>query len=388
MNRIYMDYAATTPVDDRVRKAMEPYWTEKFGNPSSIHGFGQETMEAVEIARKNVASLLHTNPSEIIFTSGGSESDNTAIKSISLALREKGNHIITSNIEHHAVYHTCEFMTSQGFDVTFMPVDSTGILDPSDVEKAITKKTVLISIMHANNEIGSLQPITEIGSIARKNGVLFHTDAVQSYGHLEIDVNKMGIDLLSLSAHKLYGPKGIGALYLRKDTPFVPFMHGGSQEQGRRSSTSNVTGIVGLGKASELAEKEMVKEHQDVKRLRDKLLDKIQNQIDGVHLNGHPTHRLPNNIHLSIDHVEGESLLMNLDLEGIAVSSGSACSAGSTEPSHVLTGLGLSLDQSKGSVRISLGKFNTEQEVDFVADTLKRVVEQLRSLSPFAGKSK
>jgi cysteine desulfurase len=383
-----MDYSATTPVDDRVREAMEPYWTEKFGNPSSIHGFGQETLEAVETARKNVASLLHANPSEIIFTSGGSESDNTAVKSVGLALREKGNHIITSNIEHHALWHTCDFMTSRGFDVTFLPVDGMGIVDPSAVEKAISKKTILISIMHANNEIGTIQSIQEIGSIARENGVLFHTDAVQTFGHLPIDVDKMHIDLLSLSAHKLYGPKGIGALYLRKDTPFVPLIHGGSQEQGRRGSTSNVTGIVGLGKASEIAGQEMDKEYLSVKRLRDKLLDTIRKKLDGVQLNGHPDLRLPNNIHLSIDHVEGESLLMNLDLEGIAVSSGSACSSGSTEPSHVLTALGLSPNQSRGSVRITLGRFNTDREVDFVANTLKRVVEHLRSLSPFSGKTK
>jgi cysteine desulfurase len=387
MNRIYMDYAATTPVDSRVLKAMEPFWAEQFGNPSSIHSFGQENLEAIENARKQVSSLLRATPSEIVFTSGGSESDNTAIKSIGLALGDKGNHIITSGTEHHAVHHTCEFMTSQGFDVTFLPVDEYGIVDPSAVQKAITNKTILISIMHGNNEVGSLQPITDIGTIARSHSVLFHTDAVQTYGHLEIDVEKMNIDLLSLSAHKLYGPKGVGALYIRKGTPFIPFMHGGAQEQGRRSSTSNVTGIVGLGKASEIAREEMNQEHTLVQGLRDSLLKKIQDRIQGIKLNGHPSQRLPNNIHLSIDHVEGESLLMNLDLEGFAVSSGSACSAGSTEPSHVLTAMGLTLDQSKGSVRISLGRYNTKEEVDRMADTLEVVVAHLRSLSPFAGKT-
>lgn len=383
MNRVYMDYAATTPVDPRVRKAMEPFWTEKFGNPSSIHSFGQETLEAVETARKQVSCLIKADPSEIVFTSGGSESDNTAVKSVVFALREKGNHIITSGIEHHAVYHTCEFLTSQGFDVTFLPVDENGMVDTSAVKNAITGKTILISIMHGNNEVGSVQPVADIGTIARSHSVLFHTDAVQSYGHLEIDVDKMNIDLLSLSAHKLYGPKGVGALYIRKGTPFIPFMHGGAQEKGRRSSTSNVTGIVGLGKASEIAGEEMVKEHTLVKGLRDSLLKKIQDRIEEVKLNGHPIQRLPNNIHLSIEHVEGESLLMNLDLEGIAVSSGSACSAGSTEPSHVLTAMGLSPDQSRGSVRISLGRFSTEEEVNRVADTLEHVVSHLRSLSSF-----
>lgn len=382
MIRIYMDYAATTPVDTRVREAMEAYWEEKFGNPSSIHTHGQEASEAVENARRAVSILLGASPSEIVFTSGGTEADNTAIKGTGYALREKGNHIITTSIEHHAVLHTCEFLISQGFDVTFLPVGKDGIVDPSDIEKAITKKTILISVMHANNEVGSIQPISEIGHIARTNSILFHTDAVQTCGHLEIDVEKMGIDLLSLSSHKFYGPKGVGALYLRRGTPFVPFIHGGAQEAGRRSSTHNVPGIVGLGKAAQIAQKEMETEHTRILNLRNRLHDNIQKRNDGIHLNGHPTKRLPNNLNISIENVEGEALLMNLDLEGIATSSGSACSSDSTEPSHVLTALGLSPELARGSLRLTLGKYTTEEEVDRVSEVLTEAVSHLRSLSP------
>ena len=378
-----MDYAATTPVDPRVREAMDPYWCEKFGNPASIHSYGQENLEAVEAARKNVADLLNADPSEIVFTSSGTEADNTAIKSTGNALWKKGNHIITTAIEHPAVLRTCEFMARQGFQVTYLPVGKMGIVDPSDIKKAITKKTVLISIMHANNEVGSIQPLSEIGAIAKEKSILFHTDAVQTFGHLEIDVVKMNIDLLSLSAHKLYGPKGVGALYIKKGTPFVPLMHGGSQENGKRSSTLNVPGIVGLGKAAEIAQKEMKTEYQKITKLRNRLRDTILKRVDGIHLNGSPDKRLPNNLHISIENVEGESLLMNLDLEGIAASSGSACSSKSTEPSHVLTALGLSPEMARGSLRITLGRFTTEQDVDSVSDALVRIVHHLRSLSPF-----
>ena len=382
MIRIYMDYAATTPVDTRVREAMEPYWEEKFGNPSSIHSHGQEASEAVEDARRSISILLGANPSEIIFTSGGTEADNTAIKGTGYALREKGNHIITTSIEHHAVIHTCEFMISQGFDVTFLPVSKDGIVDPSDIEKAITTKTILISVMHANNEIGSIQPISDIGDIAKKNSILFHTDAVQTCGHLEIDVEKMGIDLLSLSSHKFYGPKGVGALYLRRGTPFVPFIHGGAQEAGRRSSTLNVPGIVGLGRAAQIAQKEMETENTRILNLRNRLFDNIQKRNEGIHLNGHPTKRLPNNLNISIENVEGEALLMNLDLEGIAASSGSACGSDSKEPSHVLTALDLSPELTRGSLRLTLGRYTTEEEVDRVSGVLTEAVSHLRSLSP------
>jgi cysteine desulfurase len=382
MIRIYMDYAATTPVDTRVREAMEPYWEEKFGNPSSIHSHGQEASEAVEDARRSISILLGANPSEIIFTSGGTEADNTAIKGTGYALREKGNHIITTSIEHHAVIHTCEFMISQGFDVTFLPVSKDGIVDPSDIEKAITTKTILISVMHANNEIGSIQPISDIGNIAKKNSILFHTDAVQTCGHLQIDVEKMGIDLLSLSSHKFYGPKGVGALYLRRGTPFVPFIHGGAQEAGRRSSTLNVPGIVGLGRAAQIAQKEMETENTRILNLRNRLFDNIQKRNEGIHLNGHPTKRLPNNLNISIENVEGEALLMNLDLEGIAASSGSACGSDSKEPSHVLTALDLSPELTRGSLRLTLGRYTTEEEVDRVSGVLTEAVSHLRSLSP------
>ncbi|MBN2031273.1 cysteine desulfurase NifS [bacterium] len=383
MKRIYMDYAATTPLDPRVRKAIDPYFDKAFGNPSSIHSFGQETLTAVETARKQVAGLLHAEPSEIVFNSGGTESDNTAIKGVGYALKDKGTHIITSAIEHHAVLRCCEFMASQGFDVTFLPVGREGIVDPSDVKKAIHKDTILISIMHANNEIGTLQPISEIGAIAKEKSILFHTDAVQTFGHIEIDVNRIHVDLLSLSAHKVYGPKGVGALYIKKGTPLIPLLHGGGQEEGRRSSTHNVAGIVGLGKAAEIARMEMAEEGENITFLRDKLLKQIEQQIDDVDLNGHRTQRLPNNINISIKHVEGEAILMSLDLEGIAASSGSACSSGSTEPSHVLMALGLSPELARGSLRLTLGKYTDEKEVETVADTLQKMVSHLRSLSPF-----
>ena len=385
MNRIYLDYAATTPADERVLEAMKPYWNERFGNPSSIHGFGRETLEAVEQSRSIIATGLNADPSEIIFTGSGTESDNTAIKSTATASSAKGGHIITSAIEHHAVLHSCEFLESLGFQVTYLPVDGQGILDPSDVESAVTDRTVLITVMFANNEIGTIQPVAEIGAIAKKNGIPFHTDAVQAFGHVPIDVQAMNIDILSLSAHKLYGPKGVGALYLRKGTPFVPFMHGGAQEAGRRSSTHNVTGIVGLGKAAEIALSEMEPENRKTAALRDKLQERILRTIEGIHVNGHPERRLPNNLNLSIERVEGESLLMNLDIEGIAGSSGSACSSGSTEPSHVLTALGLPPERSRGSLRLSLGRFTTQGEIDTTAEILEKVVRHLRSLSSFEG---
>ena len=379
--RIYMDYAATTPVDTRVREAMAPYWSEKFGNPSSGHGFGQEALEAVEKARKRVSGLMGAAPSEVVFTSGGTEADNATIKGVCYALREKGNHIITTCIEHHAVLHVCGFMGSQGFDVTYLPVDKNGLVDPSDVKKAITKKTILISIMYANNEVGTVEPIEEIGVVARDRSILFHTDAVQAFGHLKIDVEQVGVDLLSLSAHKLYGPKGVGALYIREGTPLVPFVHGGGQEQGRRASTHNVAGIVGLSRAAEIAGDEMEDDRKRITAIRDSLRFHIFQNIQGVHLNGHPDRRLPNNLNVSFEHVEGEALLMSLDMEGIAVSSGSACSSGSTEPSHVLTALGLSPELARGSLRLTLGRFTTEAEVDAVSEALVRVVAHLRSLS-------
>lgn len=380
---IYMDYAATTPVDPRVKEAMDPYFREKFGNPSSIHQFGQDALEAIENARIQVAKLIHAEPEEIVFTSGGTESDNTALFSAFYALRDKGNHIITTAIEHHAVLHCCAFLERLGAKVTYIRPDSDGIVHVEDIEKAITPQTILISVMHANNEIGTIQPIEAIGELAKKHGILFHTDAVQTAGHISVDVQKMQVDFLSLSAHKLYGPKGVGALYIRKGTPFVPFLHGGGQEKGRRSSTHNVPGIVGLGKAVEIAREEMEKEFLRIQRLRDRLLDALESRISGIRLNGHRTQRLPNNINISVEHVEGESLLMNLDLEGIAVSSGSACSSASQEPSHVLSAIGLSPDQARGAVRLTLGRFTTEAECDRVVDVMCEIVVRLRNLSSF-----
>ena len=383
MKRIYMDYAATTPVDPRVLEAMIPYLREEFGNPSSIHSYGQESLEGVDGARQSVADLLGADPSEIVFTGSGTEADNMAIQGVCRALQNRGNHIITTSIEHHAVLRCCEFMASQGFEVTTVSVNKDGIVDPSDIGKSIKKGTILISVMHANNEIGTIQPISEIGKIARERGVLFHTDAVQSYGHIPIDVDAMSIDLLSLSAHKLYGPKGVGALYIREGTPIVSLIYGGEQEQGRRSSTHNVPGIVGLGEASRIAGQEMKQELKNITVLRDRFFRLIKENIPDVRLNGHPTTRLPNNLNLSIEHVEGEALLMNLDLEGIAVSSGSACSAGSGKPSHVLMALGLSETLARGSLRLTLGRYTTGEEIEQAAAVLARIVQKLRDLSPF-----
>jgi len=384
---IYMDYAATTPVDPRVKDAMESYFTEKFGNPSSIHQFGQDALEAIENARIQVAQLIHAEPEEIVFTSGGTESDNTALFSAFYALRDKGNHIITTAIEHHAVLHCCVFLEKLGAKVTYVRPDKDGIVRVEDIEKAVTPQTILISVMHANNEIGTIQPVEAIGQMAKKYGILFHTDAVQTVGHIPVDVQKMQVDFLSLSGHKLYGPKGVGALYIRKGVPFVPFLHGGGQERGRRSSTHNVPGIVGLGKAVEIAREEMEIESRRIQNLRDRLLSQLEAQIPGIQCNGHRTQRLPNNINISVDHVEGESLLMNLDLEGIAVSSGSACSSASQEPSHVLTAIGLSPEQARGAVRLTLGRFTTEAECDRVVEVFCEIVTRLRNLSSFGKNS-
>lgn len=386
MKRIYMDHAATTPTDIEVVKEMEPYFTQKYGNPNSIHSFGQEAREAVEEARKKVAHLIGANPSEIVFTSGGTESDNYAIKGIAWANQKKGNHIITSQVEHHAVLHSCHFLEEHGFKVTYLPVDKYGLIDPDDVKKAITDKTVLVTIMHANNEIGTIEPIKEIGKMVKEAGVYFHTDSVQTVGHIPIDVNELGVDMLTMSGHKLYGPNGVGVLYLRKGTRIESLIDGGSQEKNRRAGTENVAGIVGIGKAAELAEKRLTQgEEERIVKLRDKLIKEIMNKIENVHLNGHPTNRLPGNVNFCFEFVEGESMLLNLDMEGIAASSGSACTSGSLEPSHVLLAIGLPPEIAHGSLRLSLGKDNTEEEVDYLIDILPKIIEKLRALSPFKG---
>ncbi len=382
MERIYLDYAATTPIHPEVVKAMLPYFADVFGNPSGIYSCGQEAKGAIEEARVKVANLIGAQGEEIVFTSGGTEADNFALKGIAYANEPKGNHIISTSIEHHAVIESCRFLERRGFNITYLPVDEYGLVDPDDVKRAITDKTILISVMHANNEIGTIEPIAEIGQIAREAGVYFHTDAVQVVGHRPVEVNKLGVDLLAMSAHKFYGPKGVGALYIRKGTRLVSFMHGGGQERRRRASTENVPGIVGLGKAVELARQGMTEEAERLTYLRDKLSKGIRERIDHIRLNGHPQKRLPNNVNVNIDFVEGESMCLNLDLEGICVSTGSACSSATLEPSHVLLALGLSPEQAHGSLRLTLGRWTTEEEVERVLEVLPRVIAKLRAMSP------
>lgn len=382
MKRIYLDHAATTPVASEVIEAMKPYFSEKFGNASSLHSFGQEARDAVENSRKIAAKFLGARPTEIIFTSGGTESDNLALKGVAFANKSKGNHIITSKIEHPAIEAPCKWLEQQGFKVTILNVDKNGLVKPEDVEKAITKDTILVSIMHANNEIGTIEPIEEIGKICKKHKVYFHTDAVQSFGKIPIDIKKMNIDLLSASSHKIYGPKGVGLLYINQDVKIEPVQHGGGHEQGLRSGTENVPGIVGFAKAIELADKNMKKEAERQIKLRDKIINEIL-KIPGAQLNGHPTQRLPNNINVSIKGVEGEALLIRLNEKGIAVSTGSACSTKSLAPSHVLTAIGLTAEQAQGSLRITLGKDNTEQEIDYTLEQLKFIINSLRKISPF-----
>jgi cysteine desulfurase len=382
MKRIYLDYAATTPVHPDVLQTMLPYFTESYGNPSSIHYFGQDAKVAMGRARESVAALINARPEEIVFTSGGSEADNLAIKGVAFALEEKGKHIITSAIEHHAVLESLHFLEKRGFRVTYLPVDRYGVVDPRDVEAAIENDTILISIMHANNEVGTIQPIGEIGAIAKQRGVYLHTDAVQTVGHVPIDVNEMNIDLLSTSAHKLYGPKGIGALYVRKGTRLVSLIHGGEQERRRRASTENIPGIVGFGKAAEIALAEMEEESARITALRDRLIEGLLTRIDDARLNGHPTQRLPNNVNVSVKYIEGESMLLNLDMESIGASTGSACSSGTLEPSHVLLALGLSHEEAHGSLRFSLGIESTDEDVDRVLEVLPSIVSKLRAMSP------
>ena len=382
MRRIYLDHAATTPTHPDVVEVMLPCFTEAFGNPSSVYSYGQEARGAIEKARTKVAELIGARGEEIVFTSGGTEADNLALKGTAYANGHKGNHIITTSVEHHAVMEVCKFLGRRGFTITYLPVDEYGLVDPDDVRKAITAKTILISIVHANNEVGTIEPITEIGKIAEKAEVCFHTDAVQAVGHIPVDVDKLKVDLLSISAHKLYGPKGVGALYVRKGTKLVSLTQGGEQEKSRRAGTENVPAIVGLGKAVELAGQEMDKEAERLAGLRDRLIKGLSEKIDQVHLNGHPTRRLPNNVCISVDFVEGESMLLNLDLEGICASTGSACSSASLEPSHVLLALGLPPEQAHGSLRFTLGRGNSEEDVDRVLKVLPRIVAKLREMSP------
>jgi cysteine desulfurase len=387
MKQIYLDHAATTPMAQEVLEAMLPYFTERYGNPSSLHAFGQDAKEGIEQARQTIAEFIHANPDEIVFTGSGTESDNTVIKGVVHTLRAKGNHIVTSGIEHHAIHEPLHFLEQQGYQVTYLPVDATGLVDPDEVKRAITGKTILVSVMHANNEIGTIEPIAEIGRIAHEAGVLFHTDAVQTFGHVPIDVDVLGIDLLSASAHKLYGPKGVGLLYIRKGTRIAPLLHGGDQEKRRRASTQNVPGIVGFGKAVELAGAEIGTEAARQTVLRDALIEGLLGSIPDSRLNGHPRQRLPNNANVSIAFIEGEAMLLNLDMEGIAVSTGSACTSSSLEPSHVLTAIGLSHELAHGSLRFTLGRATTQEEIEQVMRVLPGIVKKLRAMSPLSKKA-
>ncbi|UMZ74892.1 cysteine desulfurase NifS [Natranaerofaba carboxydovora] len=380
MRKVYLDHGATTPMRDEVFEAMKPFLKDNFGNPSSLHSFGREMKKHVDDAREKVAVALGAKPEEIVFTSGGTESDNIAIQGVARRLKNKGNHIITSQIEHHAALDACKALEDEGFEVTYLPVDENGMVSPSDLKDAITDQTILVTIMHANNEVGTIQPIKELSEIAKEKDITFHTDAVQTVGNYPLDVNDLGVDLLSLSGHKLNGPKGIGALYVKKGTKVKRITHGGSQEKKLRPGTENVPAIIGLGVAIELAVKEVNEKVEKYACLRDKLIDGIL-KIEDVKLNGHPTKRLPGNVNVSIDYVEGESLLLNLDMKGIAGSSGSACTSGSLEPSHVLKAMGLDHQSAHGSLRFTIGRGNNEEDIDYVLEVLPEIVSRLREMS-------
>lgn len=382
MHHVYMDYAATTPMLPEVAEAMQPFFSRRFGNPSSIHSMGQEGRDAVESAREQAASLISCRPGDVVFTGGGTEADNHAIKGVCLSGRERGNHIVTTAIEHHAVLYACNFMKTLGFEVTVAPVGKDGLVDPDDIKKAITGRTLLVSVMHANNEVGAIQPIEEISKIAREAGVYFHVDAVQTLGHLPVNVDKLGVDLLSASAHKLYGPKGVGMLYVRPGTRITPLLHGGEQENERRAGTENVPGIAGFGKAAEIAARDMAQEAATLTVYRERLIDGILAQVGDAYLNGHRQKRLPNNVNFSFDFIEGESILMYLDSEGVCASTGSACSSTSSEPSHVLTSLGIPVERARGSLRLTMGRWTTSEDIDKVLEALPRIVGKLRAMSP------
>lgn len=381
--KVYMDHSATTPLAGEVFEAMEPYLKGSFGNPNSIHAWGREARKAVNEARDQIAELINAEAREIIITGGGSEADNLAIKGTAFALQDKGKHIITSAIEHHAVLDACDWLEKIGFEVTVLPVDSNGTVDLEALEKAIRDDTILITIMYANNEVGTIQPVEKIIEIAKKRGVRVHLDGVQAVGHIPVDVKELDVDLLTLSAHKMYGPKGVGALYVKKGTKLVPIIHGGGQEFGLRSGTENTAGIIGFGAAAKLAKRRLEeKEHLKEAALRDKLLSGIMKNIPHAHITGHPTQRLPFHASVCFDFIEGESLLLRLDAEGIGASSGSACTSGSLEPSHVLLAMGISHERAHGSLRLTLGKDTTEEDIDYILEVLPKIVTDLRALSP------
>ena len=382
MERIYFDHAATTPTKPEVLDAMMPYFTQNFGNPSSVYQIAQINKKAVDDARESIANIIGAKPNEIFFTSGGTESDNWAIKGTAARVGRKGNHIITTKIEHHAVLHTCEYLEKHGYEVTYLDVDEYGLVTPEQVEAAIKDTTILISIMYANNEIGTIMPIKEIGAVAKKHDITFHTDAVQAIGQERIDVNELGADLLSLSGHKIYGPKGIGVLYIRRGVRLCPLIHGGAQERGRRGGTENVPGIVGLAKALELSYEDLDNKNNKIRTIRDHIIDGILKEIPYARLNGHREKRLPNNVNIGFEFVEGESLLLLLDMNGISASSGSACTSGSLDPSHVMLGIGLPHEKAHGSIRITLGEMNKMEEADKLLETLPTIVQRMRDMSP------
>ncbi|MEG1433600.1 cysteine desulfurase NifS [Eubacterium sp.] len=382
MKRIYLDNAATTPVDERVLPEMIPYFSEYYGNPSSVYQEGHEAKRAVENARRQVADIIGADPKEVYFTAGGSESDNWAIKGVARKNRKKGNHIITTTIEHHAVLHTCQTLEREGFEVTYLPVDEYGLISLEDLKAAIRDETILVSIMFANNEIGTVEPIKAIAEIVKPKGIIFHTDAVQALGNIPLDVKDLNVDLMSLSSHKIYGPKGVGALYIRKGVPIENLIDGGAQERRRRAGTENTPAIVGFGKAAELAHEEMDANITHMKDLRDALIEGVMTKIPQVRLNGHPTQRLPGNANFCFEYIEGESILLSLDLIGVAGSSGSACTSGSLDPSHVLLAIGLPAGIAHGSLRLTIGRHTTREDIDFVVDNLVTIIERLRMMSP------
>jgi len=386
LRKVYLDYSATTPVKEEVVHEMLPYFTEKFGNASSIHGFGQEAKRSLEQARATVAKTMHAAPDTIYFTAGGSESDNWALKGVMSANKSKGNHIITTKIEHHAILHTCEALEKEGAEVTYMEVDEYGLVTPEALEAAMRPNTVLVSIMFINNEIGTMQPIKALSEVAHKHGALFHTDAVQAYGNVDIDVNAYGIDLMSVSSHKIYGPKGVGALYIKKGVRIHNLIEGGAQEKKRRAGTENISGIMGFAKAAELAYANLESHIAHLTKLRDQLLKGILENVDFVKHNGHPTLRHPGNVNVCFEFIEGEALLLSLNAKGIAGSSGSACTSGSLDPSHVLLAIGLPHEIAHGSLRLTIGDFTTEEDVNYTVEALKEVVQKLRMMSPLYDK--
>lgn len=387
MRRVYLDHSATTPVRPEVMEAMLPFLKDDaFGNPSTIYSYGREAKKALDEAREKVAALIGARPEEIVFTSGGTEADNLALIGTAAANEKKGRHIITSSIEHHAVLHTAQYLMRHGFKVTFLPVTPEGLVRVEDVEEAITDETILISVMHVNNEVGTIQPIKEIGHLARERGIVFHTDAVQSVGKIPVNVDELNVDLLSASAHKIYGPKGVGCLYIRKGTKITPILHGGGQERKRRAGTENMPGIVGFGRAAELARQELPQEMPRLKALRDRLIKGILERIEDVQVNGDLEKRVATNANFSFRYVEGESLLLSLDMKGICASSGSACTSGSLDPSHVLLAMGIPHEVAHGSVRMTLGRGNTEADIDYVLEVMPEIVARLRAMSPLYNK--